>query len=113
MSSNDGIWLSLIGGTDLSHAFEYWTAIANAIGSWGPGAAATLHLDLAALPPHAEFPTDILYVLSDGALELLVEDDTAVDYAVLSICSCPAPAERTTWGRVKVLYPGASGGQPQ
>jgi hypothetical protein len=113
LSSNDGIWLSLVGGTDLFHAFHYWTTIANVTGSWGPGSVATVVLDLSALPPFYEFPTNILDVLSDGSLELLVEDDTAVDSAALQVCPCPVAIERTSWGRVKTLYRGLSGGEPR
>jgi hypothetical protein len=113
LSSNDGIWLSLVGGPDLFHAFQYWTTIANVTGSWGPGSVATVVLDLSALPPHDEFPTNILDVLSDGSLELLVEDDTAVDSATLQICSCPAAAEATSWARIKALYTGPSGSLPR
>lgn len=128
LSTNDSIRLGLKGGTDHQQAFHYWVTIRRVVGSWGPGSEATLTLDLAHLPVYGGFPTDILFALSDGELELLVEDDTAVDYATLTVCGCnnmamgPADGkvvagypgagstafERTTWGRLKTVYRGGS-----
>jgi hypothetical protein len=69
---------------------------------------ATLDLDLSDLPPYGGFPTDILDALTDGSLELAVEDDTAVDYATLHICYCPVSVEESSWGRTKARYQGRS-----
>jgi len=108
LSTNDSVRLELVGGPDPVHAFLYWTTIRNVTGSWGPGSVATLDLDLSDLPPYVEFPTNILDSLSDGSLDLLVEDDTAVDYATLHVCYCPVSVEKSSWGRVKATYAGRS-----
>ena len=104
LSDNDSVRLSLVGGDDPALSFRYWSTFRSIFGSWGPGAVATLHLDLADLPPRSDFPTNVLGDLSDGRLEIAVEDDTAVDYAVLAICQCPVSVEESTWGRAKATY---------
>lgn len=104
LSFNDSVRLAWVGGDDLFHAFLYWVEIRIVTGTWGPGSDATITLDLAALPPYEDFPTNILDQLADGFLELAVEDDTAVDYAVLTVCQCPVPVEEGSWGRVKATY---------
>jgi len=109
MSTNDSVRLELTGGDDHQRAFAYWTTIRNVTGSWGPGDEATLLLDLGNLPRYVDFPTDILPTLQDGDLDLLVEDDTAIDYAILRICECASsegrtPVEATSWGRLKTSY---------
>jgi hypothetical protein len=107
LSINDSVRLELVGGPDPVDAFQYWTTIANVTGSWGPGSVATLDLDLSDLPPYADYPTDILDALDDGSLDLAVEDDTAVDYAILHLCYCPpVSVESSSWGRVKASYVG-------
>jgi len=108
LTSNDSIRLSWNGGPP-DQAFDYWSTIANVIGTypddWQPGDVATLDLDLQDLPVTGNgSPTDILTQLADGSLELAVEDDSAVDYAVLYVCHCPVSVEDTTWGRVKSGY---------
>lgn len=106
LTYNDSVRLSWVGGPDLVHAFRYWTTIGNVIGSWGPGDVVTLVLDLSALPPFQDFPTDILEELADGGLELAVEDDTAVDYAILYICDCATGGGAQSWAAIKSLYRG-------
>jgi len=102
--ANDGVWLSFVGGPDIFDSFVYRTTIANIAGSWAPGSVETMDVDLSALPIFEDYPTNILDALSDGALEVLVEDDSAVDYAFLAICPCPVPVERSSWGAIKGLY---------
>jgi hypothetical protein len=109
LSFNDSVRLSLVGGSDPYYSFRYWTTIANVIGDypgdWQPGEVATLIMDLENLPATTNgWPTNIMSDLADGALELAVEDDTAVDYAVLHVCFCPVSTEPATWGRVKAAY---------
>lgn len=109
LSFNDSIRLSLVGGSDPDHSFRYWSTIANVIGDypddWQPGDVVTLTMDLANLPETTHgWPTNILDDVADGELELAVEDDTAVDYAVLHVCFCPVPTEAASWGRVKAVY---------
>jgi hypothetical protein len=108
-TSNDSVRLSLVGGEDPYYSFRYWSTIANLIGvwpdDWQPGDAVTLDLDLEDLPATTHgWPTDILGDLADGELELAVEDDSAVDYAILYVCHCPVPRESSTWGQVKATY---------
>jgi len=113
LSTNDSIRMQVIGGSDPQQAFLYWVTIRFVTGSWGPGDDAVVTLDLADLPAYGGFPTDILPSLSGGKLDLLVEDDTAVDYAQLDICRCPHPSvtpiDHMTWGRLKSRY--GSGGE--
>lgn len=49
-----------------------------------------LSLDLANLPPDANNVTDVVGLLLDGRLDILIEDDTAVDYIYLypTVCDC-------------------------
>ena len=106
---------------DPQAAWNYWVTVRRVLGSWNPGDETTLKLNLANLPIYVDFPPNILEALSDGELELLVEDDTAVDFANLSVCRCheprPGPAwvdvvdskgmlstEATTWGLLKANY---------
>jgi hypothetical protein len=71
-----------------------------------------VELNLGDLPPYVDFPTSVLRALHDGRLDLLVEDDTAIDYALLTICRCasialiesPVSVETASWGRVKSRY---------
>lgn len=124
LSYNDSVRLGLKGGADQQLAWNYWVTISRVVGSWGPGSQATLHLDLGDLPTYVDMPTDILSALNDGELELLVEDDSAVDYATLTVCRCkslvlsvPAidmgpvddatPTLPTTWGHLKAVYLGS------
>ena len=105
LSNNDSVRFELIGGDDHQQAFRYWTTIRFVVGAWGPGAEAVVELDLADLPPYVNFPTNILADLQDGDLDLLVEDDTAVDYAELELCPCETVAvEPASWGRIKARY---------
>jgi hypothetical protein len=112
LSTNDSIRLELRGGSDHQRAFRYWTTIRNVVGAWGPGAEAVVELNLGDLPPYVDFPTSVLRALHDGRLDLLVEDDTAIDYALLTICRCasialiesPVSVETASWGRVKSRY---------
>lgn len=108
LSSNDSIRLELLGGSDHQKAFLYWVTIHYVLGDWGPGQAGVVTLDLADLPVYGGFPTDILISLNDGRMDLMVEDDTAVDYAKLDICGCRhlelVPLDHLTWGRLKSLY---------
>lgn len=108
-SFNDSIRLSLVGGSDPYRSFRYWSTIANVIGDypddWHPGDVVTLTMDLENLPETTHgWPTNILADLADGELELAVEDDTAVDYAVLHVCFCPVPTKPASWGLVKATY---------
>ncbi|MCA9753570.1 MAG: hypothetical protein KC591_15355, partial [Gemmatimonadetes bacterium] len=103
-ASDDTIRLHLVGGFVPDALFGYVTPIANVVGAWDAGSVATVELDLADLPPSGSFPTNILDVLSDGELEIAVENDTGVDYAILHVCTCATPVEGDSWGRIKAGY---------
>jgi hypothetical protein len=103
--TNDSIRLAYTGSTIPADGFVYWITLGPLHGSdWTAGSVATFTLDLANLPPYGGFPTDVLPELQDGELELLVEDDTSVDYAVLRVCLCTIDVDPGTWGRVKAKY---------
>lgn len=70
----DPIWASYI------HSFNN--------GSWNWGEEVTIRLDLSALPPFKDNPTDIRDALKDGTISLYVQDDTQVDYAKLEVSYC-------------------------
>ncbi|MFO0875157.1 MAG: hypothetical protein U0575_14455 [Phycisphaerales bacterium] len=56
----------------------------------GCTATTVLTLDLANLPPDANNVTNVVRLLLDGRLDILIEDDTAVDYIYLypTVCDC-------------------------
>lgn len=108
LSNNDSVRMELQGGSDIQQAFLYWVTIRYVLGDWGPGQDGVVTLDLGDLPVYGGFPTNILNSLNDGRMDLMVEDDTAVDYARLDICGChhtnlDAP-DRVTWGHLKAMY---------
>ena len=93
LSENDSVRLGLVGGSDTVLAFKWWMTIHTVTGTWAPGSETTLVLDLANLPAYSTFPTNILSELRDHSLELLVEDDTAIDYARLIVTPFRGRAE--------------------
>ena len=56
---------------------------------WNSGQAETFNLDLAALPTASTATVDILSDLSNGFLDVIVADDTGVDYIDLKVTTCP------------------------
>ena len=101
---NDTVRLELVGGGDPALGFPYVTTLRFIYGSWQAGDDRVLVLDLGNLPPYGVFPTNILETLKDGSLDLLVEDDTMVDYAMLRILPCPIRVEARSWGTLKSFY---------
>lgn len=71
--------------------------------NWSPGAETTIVLDLAQLLPDPSGHTNVLEHLQDGDLDLVVDDDTTMDYAVLTVWSPgdPTPVRFVSWGSVK------------
>ncbi|MBW8042076.1 MAG: hypothetical protein FVQ85_19035 [Planctomycetes bacterium] len=65
-------------------------------GSWLPGDVSTFCLDLAALPKPMGGPVSVLSQLATGRLGIRVDDDTGIDYMILTIAVC----------RCKYRYPG-------
>lgn len=57
-------------------------------GTWAPGQTATFCLDLAAMPT-AGGPISVLGQLANGSLRMRVDDDTGIDYMILTIHVCP------------------------
>lgn len=108
LSINDSVRMELQGGSDTQKAFLYWVTIHYVLGDWGPDQDGVVVLDLGDLPVYGGFPTDILNSLNDGRMDLMVEDDTAVDYARLDICGCHHlnldAGDRVTWGHLKAMY---------
>ncbi|MEZ4651037.1 MAG: SdrD B-like domain-containing protein [Candidatus Eisenbacteria bacterium] len=63
-------------------------------GRWEDGDDLVFCLDLANLPPSAFGVTNILAALQDGDLDVLIQDDTGVDYMTIDVtycCGCAAP----------------------
>ncbi|MBL9002409.1 MAG: hypothetical protein JNK25_14865 [Phycisphaerae bacterium] len=89
ISSNDTIHLQFNLGPNM---FSWGRAIRDlpgAGGSWECPAAATITLNLAALPTAAGTLNLIPQLNSDHYLDLYVQDDTTVDYARLTLRICP------------------------
>jgi subtilisin-like proprotein convertase family protein len=62
--------------------------------TWSPGTTNEIVLNLGALPNVSGGPTDLRpLLLQDGYLDLMVQDDTAVDYAILEVVPCAANPE--------------------
>jgi hypothetical protein len=74
--------------------------------AWVAGNEKTLTLDLLNLPPDPHNRTSVGWALADGDLDVIVDDDTVVDYVTLTLCGCETinPVQPTTWGKVKALY---------
>jgi hypothetical protein len=105
LCTNDSVRLAYTGSTIPADGFVYWITLHPLYGSdWTAGSVATFTLDLADLPVYGGFPTNILPELQDGELEFLVEDDTSVDYARLTVCLCTVDLDPETWGRAKAGY---------
>ena len=72
-------------------------------GQWLSGQDATFCLDLDDLPASGGV-TNILYALSQGALDVVVDDDTGVDSIVVSACIGTEAVQPIQWSAVKNLY---------
>lgn len=100
--SNDSINLSFTTPPD---TFAWGGAIAGLTGlPWTTGNSAVLTLDLAALPGGQNILSNIN---ANNTLDVYVQDDTAVDYIILTIVTCPgkiviikdtAPDDRQDFG---------------
>src|SRR5262249_10842107 len=89
---NDSINLCLLGYSGTVTAFG-WSALISDLstaGTWACGQSAeTFCLDLAALR-NAPCPRSILDCINaNGQLDVMVQDDTAIDYMRLSLLVCP------------------------
>jgi len=73
--------------------------------SWSSGEEATLILHLGALPPDPGGRTSVIGAFADGDFDVVVDDDTQVDYVSLTLCTdCPTPTESSSWGRLKSRF---------
>lgn len=91
-------------------------ALFGAGATWNAGDTATAVLDLQNMPPSDTHPSygppypagvvDVLqWVHHDGNLDILVADDTCVDYLALAIRpGGTTPVRPTSWGRLKLIY---------
>jgi hypothetical protein len=68
-------------------------ALPGAGGTWNQPQEATFELDLGNLPLSNSGVTDILAELEKGYLDFLIQDDTAVDFADLSVTPCCTPPQ--------------------
>jgi len=83
--SNDAIHLELTGINDV---FSSWgMGLTDLFGQpWIGGSDHTFNLDLANLPPDGQGDTNIIpFMNADQSLDVYVQDDTAVDYMILTV----------------------------
>lgn len=68
---------------------------------WGANDCTVLTLDLENLPPSSTFVTNVLAALQDGDLDIMIQDDTGVDFADLQVdVCCPGSICGTKWNDV-------------
>ncbi len=99
--SNDALSLELVGGTTPFGWARRISDLPEAGGTWVIDQDAVFTLDLAALPLAGGGFTDILpNVNLDQALDVYIQDDTAVDYMILTVLACPCtppPPDLISW----------------
>ena len=85
LTSNDALHLERTGVNDASTSWGMGlSALFNA--EWSAGTDHTFILDLANLPPDGEGDTNIIpFMNADHALDVYVQDDTGVDYMILTV----------------------------
>ena len=69
-------------------AWVYSVETLAGVANWASPTSAVISLDLANLPPDGNQVTDVLALLQDGDLDVLVQDDTSVDYLRLDVEYC-------------------------
>lgn len=83
----------LQGGTDVWRiSLNSLSEIANNDSTWDLDDTLTISLALDSLPASGVGPSNILLALQDGDLDVMIEDDTEVDYLELTVesaCDCP------------------------
>jgi hypothetical protein len=82
---NDSVRLGLLPQNSFETGFRYWVTLRLLAGTETLDEYTVLTLDLSDLPQYVDFPRSIISELADGVLEVLVEDDTAVDFMILEI----------------------------
>ncbi|GBE18461.1 thrombospondin type 3 repeat protein [archaeon BMS3Abin16] len=92
--SNDGISLELVGGTTPFAWSRRISQLPEAGGTWNSNQDTVFILNLAALPNADGSFTNILPNINmDQALDVYIQDDTAVDYMVLTLWTCPVDVD--------------------
>lgn len=82
MSRNDGIYLEHLG----QHQFAWGSLLADLFGGrWQSTEPRALHLDLARLPLKGEETFDLRPYLEDGLLDVVIQDDTAIEHISIRI----------------------------
>jgi len=92
LSNNDTLGLDFHGRR---YSWSSYLADLSTNGTWGPGSQEVIALDLCALPT-PDGPFDLLPRLASLCLDVLVSDDTAVDFIRLTLTHCPVLACRET-----------------
>ncbi|MCH8172761.1 MAG: hypothetical protein IIA70_05555, partial [Proteobacteria bacterium] len=82
--SNDRIHLNLGAGAPFAWTIKL-TDIPGANGTWENGQTAVTKFDLADLPPSGSGDTIISSINAGNSLDVYIQDDTAVDYIVLTV----------------------------
>ena len=82
--SNDRIHLNLGAGAPFAWTIKL-TDIPGANGTWENGQTAVTKFDLADLPPSGSGGTIISSINAGNSLDVYIQDDTAVDYIVLTV----------------------------
>jgi hypothetical protein len=83
--TNDGMALEF-----LNPNFRWGRAISTLAptGAWTNGTSKVITLDLASLPPSGTGETSVIGDMTDGDLDVYFQDDTAVDYMILTLKVC-------------------------
>lgn len=90
---NDSLLLESHGGGNFAWYQFLGTLAGGTPNSWAAGQCLVRTLDLAALPPGLGLSgTNVLASLADGDLDFVVQDDSRVDFAELTVQHCP-PAD--------------------
>ncbi len=88
--TNDDLFLEFQAGGTPIFRWQQRIRVLAGVANWNSSVGdIVLTLDLGNLPPGFSGATNILPFLADGALDVAVQDDTAVDALVLTVTSCP------------------------
>ncbi len=92
--SNDALWIGIHDITTNPVTAQlawgtFFIDLPEAGGTWGGGQITTFTLDLGNLTPNSlRATTSVLDLMASGELNIYVQDDTALDYAKLTVRSC-------------------------
>lgn len=71
---------------------------------WDPDDEMIIVLELGALPFGTVGSRDIISSLQDGDLDIVLNDDTMVDYIEITVANGSVPTLPSTWGSVRATY---------